>query len=78
MTQLNMHMTEQFRENLERFMRLRGFRNKSQAIRVAINEGLEAAVRGRRHTHFTTWLGLGSEGPLNPSPRFAGDDDLWE
>ena len=78
MTQLNMHMTETFRESLERFMRLRGFRNKSEAIRAAINEGLEAAVGGRGHTHFASWLGLGNEAPHNPSPRFAGDDDLWE
>lgn len=78
MAQLNMNTTSQFEETLARFMRLRGIRTKSEAIRVAVREGLELAVRTEGHTHFTSWLGAGNGGPLNPSPRFHSDHDLWE
>jgi hypothetical protein len=29
-------------------------------------------------TDFSSWLGLANKAPLNPTPRFKSDDDLWE
>lgn len=31
-----------------------------------------------RQTDFLAWLGLGNQAPLNPAPKFASDDGLWE
>lgn len=28
-------------------------------------------------TNFAKWLGAGNAKPLNPSPKFKSDDDLW-
>ena len=29
-------------------------------------------------TDFSEWLGLGTQSPENPEPRFSSDQDLWE
>lgn len=29
-------------------------------------------------TDFHTWIGLGTNAPQNPSPKFNADRDLWE
>ncbi len=31
-----------------------------------------------RRTDFNSWIGIGTKKPLNPSPRFKLDRDLWE
>jgi Arc/MetJ-type ribon-helix-helix transcriptional regulator len=78
MGQLNMHMTPEFEENLRRFMRLRGFTNKSEAIRVAVKEGLETARKDEKEPFdFKRWRGAALEGPTNPNPRFPDDDSIW-
>ncbi len=33
---------------------------------------------GERIADFRSWLGLGLRAPMNPTPRFKSDDDLWE
>jgi len=78
MAQLNMNVTPQFEKALSRYMRLRGFRTKSEAIRAAVREGLEAVITGGGNTHFKSWLGVGTTAPENPSPAFPDDDSLWE
>jgi len=78
MAQLNMHVSPEFEEILRRYMRLRGLGSKSEALRVAVREGIEAALRERGHTHFESWIGLGQGKGLNPRPKFASDDDVWE
>lgn len=78
MAQLNMHTTPEFEEQLARLMQLRGIATKSEAIRVAVREGLARAVRGRsQELDFRDWIGAAREAELAPRPRFATDDDLW-
>ncbi len=78
MAQLNLNVTPEFASALERFMRLRNFHTKSEAIRAAVEEGLERAARPRSPATFRSLRGLGLAAPLNPEPRFPTDDSLWE
>ncbi len=77
MAQINLHVPLAFEKALVRFMRLRGIRTKSEAIRLAVQEGLDRACRRSANINFGTWIGLAKRVPLNPSPRFKSDDDLW-
>lgn len=77
MGQLNIHMTPAFENALAEFMRARGIKTKSEAIRVAVQEGLAHLTRKVRVTDFSDWLGVGRRAPLNPHPRFSSDRDLW-
>lgn len=77
MAQLNIHMTPRFEEALRRFMRARGLKTKSEAVRVAVEEGLVQASRRAGTAQFADWLGLGKRAPENPRSRFGSDDDLW-
>lgn len=77
MAQLNVHVTPDFEDALRRFMRVRGITSKSEAVRVAVKEGLERAYTQDRQADFTAWIGLACSGSENPEPRFRSDDDLW-
>ncbi len=44
MPQLNINLTPSFEEKLERFMKIRGIPNKSDAVRIAVQEGLERSL----------------------------------
>ncbi|HEV7667575.1 MAG TPA: hypothetical protein VGS22_03560 [Thermoanaerobaculia bacterium] len=35
-------------------------------------------ANGASLTDFRSWIGLGLELPLKPTPRFCSNDDLWE
>lgn len=74
MPQLNMHVTPEFEADLQEFMKRRGLRAKSEAIRVAVKEALQV----KEKVDYSKWLGLGNRGPTNPNPRFESDDDIWE
>ncbi len=78
MAQMNLHLTPEFERDLARLMTLRGIRTKSEAVRVAVREGVERARReaGAR-ADFAAWKGSALGAAVNPEPRFAGDDDLW-
>ncbi len=78
MPQININITREFEMNLARFVRLRGFRNKSEAIRAAVQEGLEQALKGQGPAEFNDWIGVAKGDGENPRPRFTTDDDLWE
>lgn len=77
MAQLNLHVTAEFQEKLQKFRKLRGLPSKSEAVRVAVGEALEREEQRTRPTDFRQWIGLGNRSPKNPSPRFTSDDDLW-
>ncbi len=77
MGQLNIQMTPDFEKALLRLMRVRGLKTKSEAVRVAVQEGLERALGRSKTADFHAWLGLASRKPLNRSPRFKSEDDLW-
>lgn len=78
MSQLNMHTTPEFEEDLSRLMELRDIPTKSEAIRRAVREALDRARSARaRDLDFRDWLGAAREAELNPRPRFSSEDDLW-
>jgi hypothetical protein len=77
MSQINLHVKPEFERDLARFMRLRGLRNKSEAIRLAVREGLERARAAPPRKSFERWAGAALSVTPNPSPRFGSDDDLW-
>ena len=77
MSQLNMNVTKEFEEDLAHLMKLRAIRTKADAIRTAVREAVDRALRPRRNTEFRDWLGAGLKAKPNPEPRFTSDDDLW-
>lgn len=78
MAQLNVHLTSEFEQDLRRFKDLRGLPSKSEAVRVAVREALEREIRQPPRVDFREWLGLASQAPLNPNPRFQSHDELWD
>lgn len=78
MSQLNIHMTPIFENQLLKFMKLRHISTKAEAIRVAIKEGLEHSIGYKKSTDFSTWLGLGNQASTNKKMKFHSDDDLWK
>jgi hypothetical protein len=77
MGQLNINLTPAFEETLLRYMQVRGIRSKSEAVRIAIQEGLERSVADQPKVDFGSWLGSALGAGENPAPRFNSDDDLW-
>jgi len=77
MAQINIHLTTEFEQALTEFMRLRQIKTKSDAIRTALQEALVRERHRREAPDFSRWVGLGTQAPENPSPRFRSDDDLW-
>ena len=77
MAQINLHVKPDFERDLASFMRLRGLATKSEAIRLAVTEGLERARAAPPTTSFSRWAGAGLAVTPNPEPRFRSDDDLW-
>jgi Arc/MetJ-type ribon-helix-helix transcriptional regulator len=75
MRQLNLNVTEDFVRDLQRLMKRKGIKNKSEAIRLAVREA--AAFAAAPASDYRAWLGMGLKVPLNPKPRFRGEDDLW-
>jgi hypothetical protein len=78
MSQLNIHLTPNFEKDLNKFMKLRHIDTKSEAIRVAIKEGIMRAAAHTKSVDFTSWLGLATEVPTNKKAKFSSDDDLWK
>lgn len=78
MSQLNIHMSPAFEKNLLRLMKVRHIKTKAEAIRIAVNETLSHAVHQIKPVDFSTWIGLATNIPTNPSPKFKSDDDLWK
>lgn len=78
MGQLNIPLSDAFEEELSRFMALRGIKDRFEAIRTAVHEGLKGELAKEKKSDFRAWLGAGNGPGLNPNPRFKTDDDLWE
>jgi hypothetical protein len=78
MTQLNIHITQVFENELLKFMRLRHIPTKAEAVRVAIREGLAHSIGYAKSTDFSAWIGFGNQVPTNKKMKFHSDDDLWK
>lgn len=77
MGQLNINLTPAFEEALTKYMKIRGIRSKSEAVRVAVQEGLERSMASHREVDFGSWLGSARGPGENLSPRFSSDHQLW-
>ncbi|HEV2202302.1 MAG TPA: ribbon-helix-helix domain-containing protein [Bryobacteraceae bacterium] len=75
MRQLNLNVTDEFVRDLKRLMKRKGIKNKSDAIRLAVREAATSAAAPA--SDYRGWLGMALKAPLNPKPRFRGEDDLW-
>ena len=78
MAQVNLHVTDEFAQDLEDLMRLRELRTKSEAIRLAVREAAIAVRKQKEPFDFEKWRGLALKFPEQPKPRFLSDDDLWK
>lgn len=78
MRQLNIHLTDAFARDLQKFMKIRHISTKAEAIRTAIKEGLEHSAANEKTTDFSAWLGLAKQVPINNKPRFKSDEELWK
>jgi hypothetical protein len=76
-SQMNMNVTPEFEKNLAHLMKLRGFKTKSEAIRVAVEEAFQAAIR-KPTFDFQGLLGLANVEPDRPGAQPITDDMLWE
>ena len=77
MAQLNINVTPEFERDLRTFMKIRGVRQKSQAIRLALHElisRLKGTISGIDYRQLV-WCAKGLR--ENPNPKFRSDDDLW-
>jgi len=70
MSQLNLNLTPEFEDKLRRFMRVRGLKTKSEALRVALEDSLARST--------IEWSQLRGSGLSECVPRFSNDDELWE
>lgn len=77
MNPLNVPMNEALEHDLRQFMRMRDIKTESEAVRIAIKEGLESAYKKKKPFDFGKLLGKANAFPQNPNPRFKSDDDLW-
>jgi hypothetical protein len=73
MSQLNIQMTPEFENNLRRYMASRGIKNKSEAVRRAIEEGLGRTPDPSKFS----WTSLRGQGLGTTTPQFTGNDQLW-
>lgn len=76
MGQFNLHMTPEFERTLERLVSIRGFRSKSDAVRIVVREALDEALGTRARGDFGRLRGLAAGG-AGAARQFQGDDDLW-
>jgi hypothetical protein len=77
MSQLNIHMTEAFEKKLKRYMRVRGIKTKSDAVRTAVEESLRLAEKPRKFS-INDLYGLAKNLPKTPRSQWLTEDDLWE
>jgi hypothetical protein len=78
MSQLNIHVTTSFEKDLNKYMKLKHIETKSEAIRIAIKEGILHAAARIKPIDFSGWLGLGLQVPVNKKTKFSSDDDIWK
>lgn len=77
MAQMNVNVTVQFARDLKAFMRARGLKQKSEALRLALREAVERLGTPGRTPDFKAWVGLANQAPRNRAPRFRSEDELW-
>ncbi len=76
MAQLNLNLTPQFKKDLEKYMKHRGFKTKSEALRSALHE-IVLMISTSKKSDFSSWLGAGLKAETRQNRRFKSEDDLW-
>lgn len=76
MPQLNLQVTPDFENNLRKLMKRRGFKTKSEAVSVAVQEAIERETQ--QTINVDKLVGLALQTPLNPHPKFNSDNALWK
>lgn len=76
MSQLNIHVTPAFERALRQFMRARGIKTKSEAVRAAVEEAARGA-EGVARIPLENLLGAANRYPQTPREQWLTDDDLW-
>jgi metal-responsive CopG/Arc/MetJ family transcriptional regulator len=80
MSQINLQVTNDFIKSLKFYMRKRGIKTKSQAIRQAIQDAVERISKAEEDdgtVGLEDLLGIGVGNNLNHSPHFKNDSELW-
>ena len=77
MKRFNIHITEEFEKNLEKYMKQTGITKKAEAIRRALREAVARLEDEQDDFDFRSLIGLGLKGESNKNPRFKSEDDLW-
>lgn len=77
MAQININVTPQLKKDIEKYMKVRGVKTKSDAIRLALREVVEQ-LTSQKSTDFQSWLGAGLKAPTRPNAKFRSEDDLWK
>jgi Arc/MetJ-type ribon-helix-helix transcriptional regulator len=75
MKRLSLRVTPEFERDLKRFMKRRGFKRKSDAIRLAVHEAAERSARPK--IDFRALIGIAAKDPPDPNAKFLTEDDLW-
>ena len=78
MSQININVTPEFSKDLNRYMKKKGIKQKTEAIRKAVHEVAEKVEASTKEGEFRHLLGIGLKAPVNPNPRFKTEDELWE
>ena len=76
MKQLSMVVTDEFEKDLRILLKNRRFTTKTEAIKTVVHEA-SAASSSKRSAEFPSWLGIGLKAPLNTSPKFSSDEEIW-
>jgi len=76
MSQLNIHVSAAFEQKLKRFMRLRGIKTKSDAVRTAVDDALRLAQKAPT-VPLRDLLGAAKLLRQRPRGEWLSDDDLW-
>lgn len=77
MSQLNIEVSPDFWEKLKKFMDLRGIANRSDAVRLAVEEALEK-TNEKPKVSWKQLLGAGLVGELQPRDQWMTEDKLWD
>ena len=76
MAQLNLNLTPQFEKDLEKYMKHRGIKTKSDALRSALHE-IVTLIATSKKSDFSSWLGAGLKAEPRRDRKFKSEDDIW-
>lgn len=77
MKQFNILATTKFLKQIRFLIKHRGYRTKAEAFRMVVSEAAQQVMAENKKVDFRGLLGIGLHKPLNPTPRFNSNDELW-